>query len=159
MIAHVCHDLTAQRAPPPFVVVTLSLKYLWYPPIFQLCNTTTETTVSAKHLVLARSLRAQRVIALFPVLFFLRVSLFLSFFYFPPNFSPWCQRLDSLYSDWNHHHYSFYLIHLPWRVACAYKDAWQSWREPDCEYDVDKHDVWFVVRSNYVFERWEIKGH
>lgn len=49
VIADVRHDLTAQRAPPPLVAVTLSLKYLWYPPIFQLCNTTTETTVSAKH--------------------------------------------------------------------------------------------------------------
>jgi len=28
VIAHVCHDLTAQRAPPPLVAVTLSLKYL-----------------------------------------------------------------------------------------------------------------------------------
>lgn len=28
MIAHVRHDLTAQRAPPPLVGVTLSLKYL-----------------------------------------------------------------------------------------------------------------------------------
>ena len=38
VIAHVRHDLTAQRAPPPLVAVTLSLKYLRYPPIFQLCN-------------------------------------------------------------------------------------------------------------------------
>lgn len=28
VIAHVRHDLTAQRAPPPLVAVTLSLKYL-----------------------------------------------------------------------------------------------------------------------------------
>lgn len=28
MIAHVRHDLTAQRAPSPLVAVTLSLKYL-----------------------------------------------------------------------------------------------------------------------------------
>lgn len=28
VIAHVRYDLTAQRAPPPLVVVTLSLKYL-----------------------------------------------------------------------------------------------------------------------------------
>lgn len=28
VIPHVRHDLTAQRAPPPLVVVTLSLKYL-----------------------------------------------------------------------------------------------------------------------------------
>jgi len=28
MIAHVRHDLTAQRAPPPLVAVTLSRKYL-----------------------------------------------------------------------------------------------------------------------------------
>lgn len=38
VIPYVCHDLTAQRATSPLVHVILSLKYLWYPPIFQLCN-------------------------------------------------------------------------------------------------------------------------
>lgn len=38
VISHVGHDLTAQWAAPPVIQVTLSLKYLWYPPIFQVCN-------------------------------------------------------------------------------------------------------------------------
>lgn len=38
MISHVGHDLTAQWTSLPVVRATLSFKYLWYPPIFQVCN-------------------------------------------------------------------------------------------------------------------------
>lgn len=69
VIAHVRHDLTAQRAPPPLVAVTLSLKYLRYPPIFQLCNNrnhrVSECLPKMRH----------RVISLFLALFFFSLSL------------------------------------------------------------------------------------
>lgn len=93
---------------------------------------------------------------------FARFSFSLSLFLFPAKFFPLMSKIRlTILSDWNRHHYSFYLIHLPWRVASAYKEPMRDnlGEKPDCAYDVDKHDVWFVVRSNYVFERWKIKGH
>lgn len=75
VIAHVRHDLTAQRAPPPLVGVTLSLKYLRYPPIFQLCN-------NRNHRVSASLTKMRRrVISLFLAFSFLSLSLFFFVFF------------------------------------------------------------------------------
>lgn len=86
VIAHVRHDLTAQRAPPPLVAVTLSLKYLRYPPIFQLCNNRNHRVSKPRNN--ARTRRDWRSV----------ISLFLAVFppsihFFPPRFpSPFLFR-------------------------------------------------------------------
>lgn len=79
VIAHVRHDLTAQRAPPPLVAVTLSLKYLRYPPIFQLCNNRNHHRVSASQPKSAS--RLSRHLSISGFLFFsIYLSLSLSFY-------------------------------------------------------------------------------